>query len=288
MDTEVRMEFLRPAQVEARMQACPTLFQPLGTIEWHGRHNAVGLDAVKAHALCVRAAQRGGGLVAPPLFGGNGGLDEPHTFVMEPENDPFSALLRPWLEKLCAEAVRQGFRAVILLTGHYGAGQQMIVREAAVRMSRVLDVPVLGTPEYFLGLDEGYTGDHAAFFETSLMMYLYPDTVDLDQLGDPPHQGVGGRDPKQYANAEDGRRIAEAMIDKLARLAVRMPQWDPQTRERFVAAESALVSRQLTLRGQTGQPWAAWRHIADPALARYPELLVEERFDEILELADQL
>ena len=53
--------------------------------------------------------------------------------------------------------VRDGFKAIIILTGHYGAAQQIIVREAAVRMSRALAVPVLGTPEYWLALDVGYT-----------------------------------------------------------------------------------------------------------------------------------
>jgi hypothetical protein len=72
---EVRLERLRPREIEQAMQACPVLYQPLGTVEWHGLHNIVGLDAVKAHHLCVRAARRGGGLVAPALFGGVGGRD---------------------------------------------------------------------------------------------------------------------------------------------------------------------------------------------------------------------
>src|SRR5512139_600407 len=73
-DREVRLEHLRPREIERAMKECPVLFQPLGTIEWHGYHNIVGLDALKAHMLCVSAARRGGGLVAPPLFGGVGGL----------------------------------------------------------------------------------------------------------------------------------------------------------------------------------------------------------------------
>ncbi|HPA41500.1 MAG TPA: creatininase family protein, partial [Candidatus Hydrogenedentes bacterium] len=52
---------MRPAEIEAAREACPTLFIPLGTIEWHGLHNIAGVDALKAHELCVRAAQRGGG-----------------------------------------------------------------------------------------------------------------------------------------------------------------------------------------------------------------------------------
>ncbi len=269
------------------MRDCPVLFQPLGTIEWHGVHNVVGLDAVKAHHLCVRAAQRGGGLVAPPLFGGVGGMNEPHTFVMEPENDVHSVLVRAWVEKLCREAIRQGFRAVIILTGHYGAAQQIVIRELAVRLSRTLGAPVLGTPEYFLALDAGYHGDHAAWGETSLMLYLDPDSVDLGRLGKPPHQGVGGRDPRQATRA-DGERLAETIISRLARLAQQMPRWDAATRQRFIAAEAALVNRQLALAAQEKVIWTAWRNIGKGVFSDYGRLLVEEKFEQIAELTKAL
>lgn len=285
---ETRIEYLRPREIESAMAACPVLFQPLGTVEWHGRQNIAGLDALKAHALCMRAAERAGALVAPPLYGGVGGLDEPCTFVIEPENNLYSVLLRPWLEALCRETVRQGFKAMIILTGHYGAGQQIIVRETAARMTRILGRPILGTPEYFLALPEGYTGDHAAYFETSLMMYLYPDSVDLSQLGDPPHQGVHGKDPKKYANAEDGKRFAEAIIGRLATLAQHMPTWDAPTIERFATAEQALVSRQLALSATNNNIWTAWRNLDKKEIAAYPDHLVNERFDEIIALTKTL
>jgi creatinine amidohydrolase len=285
---EVRLEHLRPKEIDAAMQACPTLFQPLGTIEWHGLHNIVGVDALKAHSLCVRAAQRSGGLVAPPLYGGVGGLDQPHTFVMEPENDVFSVLLRPWVEKLCREAVRQGFRAVIVLTGHYGAAQQIVVRDLAARMTRVLGVPVLGTPEYWLALDVGYHGDHAAWGETSLMMYLDPPSVDLSQLGDEPHRGVGGRDPKRFATRDDGEKLAETIIARLADLARQMPAWDAATVRRFADAEAALVSRQMTLAAQEKQIWAGWRNVPKGQLSAYGMLLVERRFEDIAAMVENL
>jgi creatinine amidohydrolase len=276
---EVRLEFLRPKEIEGARTACPTIFQPLGTIEWHGVHNVVGVDAVKAHALCLRAARKGGGVVAPPLFGGVGGLNQPHTFVMEPEDSVFSTLLRPWLEQLCREMVRNGYRAIIVLTGHYGAAQQIVVRETAVRMSRALGVPVLGTPEYILALDVGYGGDHAAWGETSLMMHLFPDSVDLSRLGEPPHRGVGGRDPRQASEA-DGRTITETIVARLATLAQRMPIWNYETLDRFVEAEAALVARQLSAPRGKNAVWTAWRNLGT-ALRDYGKLLAEERFEEI-------
>lgn len=284
---EVRLERLRPLEIEQAMQACPVLFQPLGTIEWHGLHNLVGLDAIKAHHLCVRAAQRAGGLVAPALFGGVGGLEQPHTFVMEPENDVHSLLVRGWVEKLCREAVRQGFRAVIILTGHYGAAQQMVIRDLAVRLSRSLGVPVLGTPEYFLALDVGYRGDHAAWGETSLMLYLDPDSVDLSRLAQPPHRGVGGRDPREATRA-DGEKIAETIIGRLAQLAEQMPNWDRKTLDRFIEAEAALVNRQLALSAPPEAIWNGWRKIGQGVLSDYGRLLVEGKFEDIVAQTQQL
>jgi creatinine amidohydrolase len=277
---EVRLEFLRPKELEEAQASCPTIFQPLGTIEWHGVHNVVGVDALKAHALCVRAAQKSGGVVAPALYGGVGGVSQPHTFVMDPENNIFSKLLRPWLEQLCREMARDGFRAIIILTGHYGAAQQIVVRETAVRMSRTLAIPVLGTPEYLLALDVGYTGDHGAWGETSLMMNLYPDTVDLSRLGEPPHQGVGGRDPKTEASAEDGRLLTDTIVSRLAVLAGKMPTWDGKTLERFIDSEAALVAKQLSAPKGKNNIWIAWRNIAS-AMRDYGRQLAEGRFEEI-------
>jgi len=277
---EVRLEYLRPKELKEAQAVCPTIFQPLGTIEWHGVHNVVGVDSLKAHALCMRAAQKGGGLVAPALYGGVGGVNQPHTFIMDPENNIFSKLLKPWLEQLCREMARDGFRAIIMLTGHYGAAQQIVVRETAIRMSRALAIPVLGTPEYLLALDVDYTGDHAAWGETSLMMHLYPDTVDLPRLGEAPHQGVGGRDPKTEASAEDGKLLTETIVSRLAVLAEKMPAWDDKKLERFIDSEATLVAKQLSAPKGKKNIWTAWRNIGS-ALRNYGRDLAEGNFEEI-------
>ncbi len=283
---EVRLEFLLPRDIVRAREACPTIFQPLGTIEWHGVHNVVGVDSLKAHALCVRAAQEAGGVVSPTLYGGVGGVDQPHTFIMDPEANVFSRLLRPWLEQLCREMARDGFRAIIILTGHYGAAQQIVVRETAVRMSRALGIPVLGTPEYLLAIDARYTGDHAGWGETSLMMHLHPETVDLSLLGEPPHKGVGGRDPRE-ASAKDGKLLTETIVSRLATLARNMPTWDDKKLDDFVEAEAALVARQISAPRGKGNIWTAWRNIGT-AMRDYGRLLSEERFEEIKALAAKL
>jgi hypothetical protein len=146
-------------------------------------------------------------------------------------------------------------------------------------MSRALGIPVLGTPEYMLAIDVNYTGDHAAWGETSLMMHLYPDTVDLSLLGKPPHQGVGGRDPRQ-SSAKDGKLLTETIVSRLAVFARKMPKWDNKKLDRFVDAESTLVAKQLSASRGKGNIWAAWRNIGT-AMRDYGKHLVEEQFEEI-------
>ncbi|MBK8504013.1 MAG: creatininase family protein [Saprospiraceae bacterium] len=38
---------------------------PLGAIEWHGLHLPIGLDSMTSHGICLRVADRVGGLVMP-------------------------------------------------------------------------------------------------------------------------------------------------------------------------------------------------------------------------------
>ena len=280
-------ERMLPREFRAAVEALPVVFLPLGTVEWHGEHNALGLDSLKAHALCVRAAQKaGGGVVHPPLYGGMGGLDKPATVVMEEELAWENLLLRPWVEKLCYEFHRQGFRAIVILTGHYGHNQQIVVREVGARMTERLQIPVLGAPEYWLAHDIGYLGDHAGIGETSLLWHLLPELVAMDRINDDPDYGHEGR-IERGASPELGRRYADLITDRLAHLARRMVDWDASTRSAFARAEASLVRAQVTAWRDTG-PWEAWRLLIQKGLTQYGALLAEERFYEIEAMAAQL
>jgi creatinine amidohydrolase len=285
--SEVRWERLLPAEFRAAFAALPVVFLPLGTVEWHGEHNALGLDALKAHALCVQSAiKAGGGIVHPPLYGGMGGLDEPATVLLEPELAWENYLLRPWLEQLCYEFHRLGFRAILMLTGHYGHNQQIVVRETAARMTERLQIPVLGTPEYWLAHDIGYLGDHAGIGETSLLWHLHPELVAIDRLRNDPDYGATP-DIEQGSSPERGKRYAERITDRLAALARKMIAWEEPTRDAFVRAERAIVRAQV--KGwRTDHAWAAWRHIGSRQLTGYGACLAEERFEEIEQIAAQL
>ena len=286
---ESRWERMLPHQYRAAFDALPVAFLPLGTVEWHGEHNALGLDSLKAHALCCRAAAKaGGGVVHPPVYGGMGGLDRPATVILEPEEAWENLLLRPWLEKLCYEFHRLGFRGVVIVTGHYGHNQQIVVREVGARMTERLGVPVLGTPEYWLAHDAGYLGDHAGVGETSLLWHLEPDLVEIARLDDDPEYGADDA-LRRGASPQLGERYAEVITDRLAAVARAMPGWSGRTRRAFARAEAALVRAQVgSWRREPGSPWAFWRELIASRRYEYGALLAEGRFAEIEAMAEEI
>ena len=282
----VQWERMLPAEFRLAFEKLPVVFLPLGTVEWHGEHDALGLDALKAHALCIGAAKKSGGIVHPPLYGGMGGLNKPATVKMEPENSWENYLLRPWLEKMCSEFHRLGFKAIIMLTGHYGHNQQIVVREVATRMTERLQVSVLGIPEYWLALDAGYLGDHAGIGETSLLWHLEPDLVAIDRIKIDPDYGKDGA-IESGSSPELGKKYADLIITRLASLAQSMPGWNAEKRDAFAQAENAILSAQL--RGwRLQRPWAAWQNIHLEDVTDYSRLLVDEQFEKISILSKKL
>lgn len=286
-ESTTQWECMLPEAFRAAMEALPVCFMPLGTVEWHGEHNALGLDSLKAHALCIRAAEAaGGGIVHPPLYGGMGGLDQPATVKIEGEHSWENAYLRPWLERLCSEFHRLGFKAIVILTGHYGHNQQIVVRETAVRMSERLQIPVFGSPEYWLAHDAGYYGDHAGIGETSLLWHLHPDLVAMDRIDNDPTYSKGDR-IKNGSSPELGRKYADLIVSRLSGLARSMPSWSDEKLSQFIAAERALVSAQV--RGwRKDSHWAAWEKIRSGEEAGYGRLLASEDFERLHEWAERL
>ncbi|MBM3335179.1 hypothetical protein FJY63_11005 [Candidatus Sumerlaeota bacterium] len=67
-----------------------------------------------------------------------------------------------------------------------------------------------------------------------------------------------------------------------------MPKWDRATLDRFIDAEAALVNRQLTLAAEGKDVWTAWRNIRKGIFSQYGQLLVEQKFGDIVVLTKRL
>ena len=184
------MEEMSPDELERVLRGAPIAFVPLGTFEHHGWHLPVCFDGIKAHALCERVAQRTGGTVLPTFFYGTGGGHVGYKWtLMLPESQ-----IAPLIEATLDHLARQGFKVVVVLTGHYPKEQvdmvHRLAREAQDRHPHVrfigLTEPEVTTPQP----GDPACGDHAAKYETSLALALNPDWVHLDRL-------TAGRDPTQ-------------------------------------------------------------------------------------------
>lgn len=234
-----RMEEMLPDQLEQVLAEAPIAFVPLGTYEHHGFHLPVCFDGIKAHALCERVAQRTGGTVLPTFFYGTGGGHVGYKWtLMLPEIQ-----IVPLIEATLDHLARQGFKVVVLLTGHYPQEQvdmvHRLAREAQQRHPQVafigLTEPEVTTPQP----GDAYGGDHAAKYETSIALALHPDWVHLDSLTagrdpdrvtlpdtprkeasthDPTHPlyAIYGQDPRTVASKELGDKLVAEIVSRLA------------------------------------------------------------------------
>jgi creatinine amidohydrolase len=198
---------MRPSQLEAAAKLFPVVYVPFGLIEWHGPHLPLGNDAIKAHAVLVRAAEMHGGVVYPPVYL-HSGFQQDH--------------LVPVLTDLFERLKRTGFRVILGVSGHNVDEQiQMIAAGLAPVLA---DDETAGSALWEITLsrcDESDT-DHAAKWETSNMLYLYPDLVDMSVLGEGaldeegrPPTGIWGLDPREHASADVGRRNVELAADAI-------------------------------------------------------------------------
>ncbi len=234
-----RLQLLRPHEIAARLDERSVVFLPMGTLEWHSRHLPVGLDALNAEGVCLRAAATRGGIVYPTLYYGTGGSHRSFPWsMMMPSGTEIEALLAYSLERLD----EMGVELAVMFTGHFAPEQVAVVTQAAERWNgRDRRMRALG-----LSVD-GATGlaiapDHAGRFETTLLHAHRPEVVSPelipeqpdDEAGedpwgqqryDPTHSlwGVVGPDPRDFDPADapallDGCvRWVLAQIDEAAR-----------------------------------------------------------------------
>jgi len=201
LPVSVQMQFMRPGQLEKALRGFPVVYVPFGLIEWHGRHLPLGNDALKAHGILVKAAEQFGGVVYPPVYFHDG-------FPRES--------LVPVLTHLFQRLKKTGVRVIMGISGHNVQGQIDMINKALAPVVADGTVAGIGLWEITLSGSAESGTDHAAKWETSNMMFFYPDLVDLAALGKgplapnmKPPDGIGGLDPRKHASREAGRRNVE-------------------------------------------------------------------------------
>jgi creatinine amidohydrolase len=225
LSRSVQLQYMRPAQLEAAARAFPVVYVPFGLIEWHGRHLPLGNDALKAHGFLVKVAEAYGGVVYPPVYYPSATPAPANRFGNETtyEKELKLAVVVDIFERLKAT----GFRVIIGVSGHNVRGQLEMIQGGLDAVTA--DGTVAGAAMYEVmpndfSPDSG--GDHAAKWETSNMMYLYPDLVDIKALGTEPlapnmqwPDGIGGLDPRIHASAEVGCKNIECGVAAIGKKA---------------------------------------------------------------------
>lgn len=176
------------------------LLIPIGSMEQHGHHMPMHVDVLLPTEYARRVAERVDGLVAQPIVYGykshpksGGGNHLPGTTSLD------GATLVAALRDIIKEYVRHGVRRLVLMNGHYEnswfivEGVDVALRE--LRWDGIDDVKVVVLSYWDFVTDatiealypEGFTGwdlEHGGVLETSLMLALYPDLVQMDRAVD--------------------------------------------------------------------------------------------------------
>lgn len=190
---------------EKRIAAGAPVFLPLGATEQHGHHMAMNVDVVIPTAIAETVARQVGGLVAPTISYGNrsqprtgGGPAFPGTINITAHT--FSLLVKDVIRDL----YRQKVRRIVVLNGHYeNIGPSIEGIELAldaIGREHATDLTILRIDHWEMVRAEtlakvfpdGYPGielEHASVIETSMMLALRPELVDLGKaLHDGPAQ----------------------------------------------------------------------------------------------------
>jgi creatinine amidohydrolase len=219
-----RIERLLPAEIAVITTIAPIAYLPWGALEYHGQHAAIGLDSLKAHALCVALAQEVGGLVYPAVnLGANTIKTAPDLDFPRHSIDFTERALRLVAREYLAQLANEGYRAVFVLCGHVGQPHYDILKKEARRAGkRFPQTTFIASSECDLVSPDLFVVNHAALGEISLLMASDPECVDLSRLPSD-HEptladdAVWGPDPR-VSSAELGRRFTNAFVEAAAPL----------------------------------------------------------------------
>ncbi len=170
-------------------QASGVCLVPIGVIEKHGPHLPLGTDVMAVREACVRAAAREYAVIFPQYYFGQiyEARHQPGCITIRPE------LLSELLGEVCDEIARNGFEKILIANGHGGnthwlsffcQAQLARRKDYVVYVARPVWVWEEKTREEMRRLRKTDWGGHADEVESSWMMVIRPDLVQLERAGD--------------------------------------------------------------------------------------------------------
>ena len=245
---------------KAMEKSASTCVLPIGILEKHGPHAPIGSDLIHVREWAARATKKEYAVVFPDYFYGQiyEARHQPGTFALPPR------VVWDMLESTCDEIGRNGFKKIVVVNGH-GGNPNLLRYFVQTQLGRRHDYVVYffdPAPDPALQEQVGKlrksdpAGDmHAGETETSTLLYLRPDLVEMDRAatesganqkrltlpnlytaiwwyaGFPNHYAGEG----QKATSELGRLLTESRIETLARAlrAVKADESAPALQKEF-------------------------------------------------------
>ena len=219
----LRLADLTWVEVKSYLGKRKDVLLPFGSVEEHGYHLPLSTDGDIAVAIAEALSARTGVAVAPVVWYGVSNTTRAYTGTAMALFDSFKAYVRDILGSLRST----GFSVVYLLSGHLSSSQVVAIKEASREVGDL--------KAYFLDLRKLDFGDiletepyHACEAETSLMLYLCPERVDMAKAVDEEileekyavqglrktKSGVFGSPTK--ASREKGEKIFQRIIEEFA------------------------------------------------------------------------
>ena len=209
----------------------PLAVLPVGSIEQHGPHLPLGLDAMHAFAVAEATANVEPCIVLAPLYYGlcRSSSQHPGTIGISGET------LRHIIYDIGLSLSSQGVKALCILSGHASGVHMGALREAGEKLlaATAMEVAVACVLELLPpGMLEDPRDSHAGELETSVAMHLWPELV-RRPLPEPAYPSIhpfiltrrkieawpsGIWGSPTLASAEKGRQIFEAEVEAFARL----------------------------------------------------------------------
>jgi creatinine amidohydrolase/Fe(II)-dependent formamide hydrolase-like protein len=241
----VRYELMLPHQIRRAIAENLPVVLPLGVLEYHGEHMAVGMDTLAVIRMLDLLETQMDLVILPPFHYGAA------SYAVEPPEGNGSVQvdagrLAPFAEELFFGLLRVGFRNIHVFIHHqtenFSAGMptdlafRFAGRQAVVRFlerergegwwgnAKMADYYALqgagDNPFNWINVHplmtqeiiSHYPFDHAGLGETSLMMALCPEAVDMDRCGaNKAWYTVTAKD----ASAETGRRGRDLILEHM-------------------------------------------------------------------------
>ena len=278
--TSYRLEELSWPDAQAAIQAGAMAVIPVGSLEQHGRHLAVNTDNVLGDAIADAAVRKASDrglrvLLCPPLHYGYTmhNMDFPGTMTLRAET-----LLAVGVD-LVTSLAHHGCKRVVLLNSHGSNWSilDLIARDVMNRRPEVLVAAIfpikMAAAELERLREAKQTGgmSHGCELETSLMLHLRPELVDMDKavhdISQPDSRfywrdilrgsrGVALADLTRHASrtglvgdptvatAEKGRRFFEVIVETCADFLVEFA-----TREVHVTLDFPLTHPRTDIHG---------------------------------------